>query len=217
MTGLKNPYVNITDTSSICYGGNQRLSDREVIKKCGCGIVAAADLIIYLRLYKYPLHGLTNPIPLPRYNKFLKYLNNSYFPLIPKLGMNFLELITGLNLIFLAKKIPLRASWLLSGEKLFERMEAQLSRDFPVILSVGPNFPFIWQKKRLNLYLRSGEKYIKNCSTKAHFVTVTGIDENYIRISSWGRELYISRDEFCEYIRAHSSSFLCNMVQIKTV
>lgn len=212
MTELYNNYIKIIDHNKCFYGGNQAASDKSIIKKCGCGIVAAADLILYLKGNGEDI----SPISLLQYNKFLKYLNHHYFPLIPELGMNSLVLTAGINLYFRKKEMPYKAIWLASASKLFYRIEQQLSDNIPVIMSVGPNFPFIWQKYKLKLYSKRGNEYYNSSSVKAHYFTATGIDENYIKISSWGREFYINKKEFKEYVSAHSSSFLCNMLQIKT-
>lgn len=209
MTELKNTYISVKNGSGFTYGGSQGLSDNVSIQKCGCGIVAAADLILYMRNFT-----ASTPLSLQRYNKFLKYLKRHYLPLIPKFGMNSLSLTVGLNLYFANNKLPYRASWLLSGDKFYSRLENQLSENIPVIMSVGPNFPCFWQKNNLDLYTKINNNYVKTASARAHYVTATGIDENYIRISSWGRELYISRREFSHYMCAHSNSFLCNMLKI---
>lgn len=209
MTELQNPYVAVTSGNKITYGGNQGMSDSPIIQKCGCGVVASADVIIYLRK-----PSQTPPLTLEKYNKFLRFLNRHYLPLIPKFGLNPLVLSAGVNLYFRKRKMPYKASWLCSGEKLYSRIETQLSDNIPVILSVGTNFPCFWQKNNLNLYSKLNNSYIKASSARAHFVTATGIDSQYIRISSWGRELYISKSEFKEYIHAHSNSFLCNMLKI---
>lgn len=209
MTELKNTYISVKNGDIKTYGGSQNLSESRAIQRCGCGIVAAADLILYLRN-----NETSSPLSLYSYNRFLKFLNKRYLPLIPKLGMNSLTLTVGLNLYFRDKKLPYKASWLVSGEKFYSRLEEQLSENIPVIMSVGPNFPCFWQKNNLNLYTKVNECYVKTSSARAHFVTATGIDEQYIRISSWGRELYISRKEFSDYMHAHSNSFLCNMLKI---
>ncbi len=209
MTELKNNYISIKNGNEKTYGGSQSLSDSPAIQKCGCGIIAAADLILYLREF-----GSSSPLSICSYNKFLKYLKRHYLPLIPKFGMNAVMLTAGLNLFFRDSKLPYRASWLISREKFFSRIEKQLAENIPVIMSVGPNFPCFWQKNNLNLYSKIKEEFVKASSTRAHFVTATGIDDKYIRISSWGRELYISKEEFSNYIHAHSNSFLCNMLKI---
>ncbi len=210
MTELKYTYTSVSDNGRASYGGNQTKSDSAVIKKCGCGIVAAADLIIYLTSGG----KASSPVSLTQYNEFLRFLNRRYFPLIPKLGMNPIVLTAGLNLYFKNRKMEYSAMWQASGEKLFARIEQQLSDDIPVIMSVGQNFPCIWKKNKLDLYTKSGDTYIKTASAKAHYVTATGIDENYIRISSWGRELYIEKYEFMSYMKMYSAGVLCNMLKI---
>ena len=46
-------------------------------------------------------------------------------------------------------------------------------------------------------------------------MTVTGLDESWAQISSWGRLLYINRTEFDEYTKKHSAGFLCSILYIK--
>ncbi len=209
MTELQKSFISVKNGITYTYGGSQILSDNANIQRCGCGVVAAADLILYMGDVLGP-----SPLLLNSYNRFLKYLNKHYFPLIPRFGMNSLALTAGLNLYFRNRKLPFRAAWLVSGEKFYSNLEKQISENLPVIMSIGPNFPYFWRKNDLNLYSKINDAYIKTGSARAHFVTATGIDEKYIRISSWGRELYINRDEFTTYRHANSNSFLCNMLKI---
>ena len=46
---------------------------------------------------------------------------------------------------------------------------------------------------------------------------MTGIDEKCLKISSWGREYYIDREEYMSYIRRHSGSLVSNIVKIRSV
>ena len=48
MVELKNSFISVSYDRIESYGGNQRLSKDPVIKKCGCGIVAALDTLLYL-------------------------------------------------------------------------------------------------------------------------------------------------------------------------
>ncbi|MCA5962640.1 hypothetical protein LC724_22785 [Blautia sp. RD014234] len=92
-----------------------------------------------------------------------------------------------------------------------------LAHDIPVILLVGPNFPFVWGKHRLNMYHRSPEgEYSPSCQIKAHFVTVTGMDDTWMRVSSWGKEYYINRQEYVNYVKKHSSFLISNICYIKS-
>ena len=95
-------------------------------------------------------------------------------------------------------------------------MEDMLSRDLPVILSVGPNFPAFWHNNRLPFYTRNADgAYRKAASTKGHFVTATGIDADWVRISSWGREYYINRAEYEQYTRENSYSVFNNLLYLR--
>ena len=93
-----------------------------------------------------------------------------------------------------------------------------LSRDIPVILSVGPNFPVFWRKNRLPFYIRSADgSYRKAAATKGHFVTATGIDAAWVRISSWGREYYINRSEYEKYTKENSLYAFSNLLFLQKV
>ena len=136
--------------------------------------------------------------------------------MIPKLGINGLMLAGGLNLFFLRYSLPFRASWGIGSGKLFQQIEEMLARDIPVILAVGPNFPLFWQKNKLTFYASAASGDLRAaCSINSHYVTVTGSDENYLKISSWGREYFIDRGEYLSYIRRHSGSVVSNIIKIR--
>jgi hypothetical protein len=83
---------------------------------------------------------------------------------------------------------------------------------------IGPNFPLFWQKNELNFYaFTPGGEMRHACSIKSHYVTVTGMDDSRFRISSWGREYYIDRQEYFSYIRRHSGSLVSNIVFIRSI
>ena len=212
MIGLSRPYLQISDGKSLSYGGSQMRSDNNMIRKCGCGPVAALDLCAYLEGRD------RTPIPLEEYNRELERLCRRFFLLIPNIGINCIGLIAGLNLMFWEKHLPYRAFWAASGGRLWERAEEMLRRNIPVILSIGPNFPRFWGKDRLNFYVRLQDgRFLPAVSTKAHYVTVTGLDENWLRISSWGRQYYINRREYEAYIRKHSNYLVSNLVVVRPI
>ena len=209
MISLQKPYISVARDGGASYGGSQLLSDSACVKKCGCGLIAAADLILYLG-------GRGAALTLREYNAFLERISPRYFPLVYPFGINGLMLAAGLDRFFLRNGLPYRAIWAISGSKLWERAEEMLRQDIPVILAVGPNFPAVWGKNRLPFYRKlPGESYAKACSAKAHYVTATAIDEKRLRISSWGNEYYIDRAEYSAYIAEHSSSLLSNIVLIE--
>ena len=105
---------------------------------------------------------------------------------------------------------------LVSHGRLWTGIEEMLSKDIPVIFAIGPNFPLIWQKHRLSLYKQSeGGGYVKTGSVQAHFVSVTGMDERWLRISSWGEMYYIERREYMRFCKEHSCKLMCNYLYIR--
>ena len=121
-----------------------------------------------------------------------------------------------MNCLLRERKIPYRAVWMLSGQKLWDRVEEMLRRDLPVILSVGPNFPAFWANDRLPFYVRTVDGvFRKAAATKGHYVTVTGLDGNWVQISSWGRRLYINRTEYMLYTRKHSNFVFSNILYLR--
>lgn len=222
MNHLLHDYVSVNKDSILSYGGNQLWSDDEVIRQCGCGVIAAADLLLYLssndrRYSRGPVAEFNNceAIPHSRYEKFTAVLRKSYLPLLPPFGINGLALAFGLNMYFMRWHIPLSARWGVTHRNFWEKMEDMLEQDIPVIFAVGPNFPFVWQNNRLNFYSKNTDNYYKSNSAKAHFITLTGIDGDWLRISSWGKQFYISKQEFLKYSKMHSLDILSNMLYIR--
>ena len=221
---IRHNYISVSSGQRLSFGGSQMLSRSKTMREVGCGVIAALDLLLYLCRF----HGCDCPffaeaaedgvIDEKEYDELAQKLSRRFFPMIPKLGINGLMLAGGLNLFFLRYKLPYRASWGIGGGKLFRQIEEMLARDIPVILSVGPNFPLFWQKNELTFYAAAPDGSLRAaCSIKAHYVTVTGIDEKYLKISSWGREYFIDREEYMSYIRRHSGSIVSNIVKIRSI
>ena len=187
-------------------------SNNPVIRKCGCGPVAAMDTLWYLEH-----RGQTDrQIPLEKYNTELLAMTRRYFPLIPPFGINGAFFVAGMNWLLREREISYRAVWMLSGQKLWERVEEMLHRDLPVILSIGPNFPAFWANDRLPFYVQTSDGvFRKAAATKGHYVTVTGIDDNWVQISSWGRKFYINRTEYMHYTREHSNFVFSNILYLR--
>ena len=121
----------------------------------------------------------------------------------------------GMNRLLRAHGLPYRAVWMLSGARLWQRIEDMLGRDLPVILSVGPNFPAFWQNNRLPFYIRTQDgTYRRAAATKGHFVVATGIDDEWVQISSWGRAYYIKRSEYDDYTKENSLYAFSNLVYL---
>ena len=103
MPELKRSYPQVNNGGSVSYGGSQMLSERETIRKCACGPVAALDLLLYLSG-----ESSDTPISLDRYNEELERFIRRYFPLLPPSGINGITLVAGLNILFIKRKLPYR-------------------------------------------------------------------------------------------------------------
>jgi hypothetical protein len=125
-------------------------------------------------------------------------------------------LVAGLNRLFRENGLPFHARWAASKEKLFDRIEHMLTEDFPVILAVGPNFPFFWQKHGVNLYRRDRNGTIRTVSKiHGHYVTVLAINDEWMKISSWGQIFEINLKEYMDYVKKHSNHLFSNIVLIE--
>ena len=189
MQGLKYEYPSVEKDGSLSYGGNQMWSHGAVVRKSGCGLVAATDLLLYLHrnrkgcqtkvFSKLPRNDV---LPLAVYNRLLDWMRKKYFPVIPYFGKSGIGIAAGLNAYFRVHHLPLRARWAVWGENIWEHVQQMLEDDLPVILSIGQNFPFFWMKHKLRFYVKTGEgRYRSAAKVKAHHVIITGIGPRWIR------------------------------------
>lgn len=223
MLSLRHPFISIHHDGHDTYGGGQQHSRNTMVNKCGCGIIAATDTLLYLCRYHTgvmppPFRQLDNPGPLPSplYDDCILEMRHSFFPLIPYLGINGLMLMNGMERFFWKYHMPFSARWCFTRSGMWEKMEQMLLADIPVIMSVGPNFPVLWGKERTCFYVRtSSGSYHPASGARAHYYTVTGMDETWLRISSWGRLYYLNRAEFEQYVNRHSAGFISNILYIE--
>ncbi len=223
MLELQHPYISVDVHGRLSYGGGQQLSKNPMIRRCGCGVVAATDLLLYLT--RWHSHGAVDyfaglltdeAVPLPVYDALLRNLRRREFPMIPYAGINGVMLMAGMQLFFRRHGMPYTARWCMAPGRLWERIEDMLSADIPVIMSVGPNFPFIWGNKRVLFYAQTpAGAYIPAARAKAHYFTVTGLDGEWLRISSWGRCYYLRRREFEEYVKHTSTTIASNVLLVE--
>jgi len=223
MLRLKNPYVSVEYSNGGSFGGNQRLSDNNTVRQVGCGVIASADLLIYISRYHagarfefFPELNKKNPLSPDTYYNFVEKLRRFYFPLIPFHGMNGLGLMAGMQLFFKRHALPYSCHWCIKDKGIWEKVSEMLASDIPVIMSVGPNFPFIWKNGRATLYKKNENGELVPASlVKAHFITITGIDENWLEISSWGQCFYLNRRMYEEYVSKYSAPLVSNILYIR--
>lgn len=222
MLTLKHPYISVEKDGIITYGGSQTRSESKAMRRCGCGVIGGLDLVIYLLKYHdccrsdiFPPELLWDVIRLDAYDDFAQKLSRSLLPIVPPIGMNGLTLMMGVKLLFRRYNIPMNVRWGVRRSELWNSIEEMLADDIPVILSIGPNFPKVWQKNKTALYKMQGDERPRvAASTHSHFLTVTGLDEEWLQVSSWGSRFYISRTEFEEYVTRHSNGILSSILYV---
>lgn len=220
MQTLKHSFIRVHTEKGKSFGGNQEWLPYGFLKNAGCGVISATDTLLYLCSY-HEACKKHRPVIDPDFLTQERYLQTTmqmrryYLPVIPYFGMNGLTLAAGMNLFFRRKKIPFHASWGVPGERLCAALDEMLENDIPVILSIGPNFPKIWKKEKLTLYIKRNDgAYIAASSAIAHYVTVVSREGSWLKISSWGKEYYISLMEYRAYRKRYSSSLVSNLVYI---
>ncbi len=218
---LRHPYLRVSGPGGVTYGGSQRRGRAAHMRRWGCGVIAAADLMLYLSLHRPGCRGTlfagappAEEIDLDWYNDRADRLRRRWLPVIPWHGINGLALAFGVSVCLRRQGIPLHARWGVRPGRLWARIDRLLDADIPVVLSIGGGFPCFWKKDRLPLY-PAPEKCAPAARTSAHYVIVTGADENWLRISSWGRCYYINKAEYCLYTERCSAGLLCNILDIR--
>lgn len=216
---LKHTYPGIELERGVSFGGNQKFSGNAVMRRCGCGVVAAADLLLYLHRWHEgcaipALNSVREDLRLSpeSYERLTARLRTRYFLLIDPVGVNGLSLMMGINRIFRRWDVPYTARWGVRRAVFWETMEDMLRQDLPVILSIGPNFPQLWRKEQLRM-LREGAT--QATGVRAHYVVVTGLNERCMTVSSWGRKYEIDRAAFSRYVRQSSSPLVSNLLWLR--
>ena len=222
-TELKHPYVSVACARGESYGGDQSLLGDRTEQTVGCGVVAALDLLLYLSR----CHGATarllretppedGAISAETYKRLAHQLRKAYLPLIPGQGINGILLAVGLDRVFLGDGLPYLARWGVPYRRLWSETERMLAEDIPVILSVGPNFPKLWQHRALSMYDETDGRASRE-TVHAHYLTVTGMDGEWLQASSWGRRCFLRREEYLAYVAAHSARLFSNILIVKKV
>ena len=221
---LMHSYPAVEAAGGTSFGGDQRASSDPAMRRCGCGVVAAADLLLYLHrwhddCYLPPLRSVPKEAALKQeqYEKILFRLRQKYIPILYPFGTNGFALAAGLNRFFKHCHVSIRTHWGVPSALFWETMEQMLDEDLPVILSVGMNFPRVWEEKRLNFYRGNGENPTITHRVRAHFVVVTGLDGEWMQIATWGQMRYIRRAEYDEFRKQHSGTLLSNLMYLRRI
>ena len=220
---LRYPYFSIKLQNEQSFGGSQTWSASRMMRKYGCGVVGLADVLLYLGLHQTScetdlLYGMLREdgfLSYPRYERYLIKMRRRYLSIIPGFGVPGFFLPVAMNHYFRHYRIDLRASWCIRPGKILPRIEEMLRQDMPVILAIGPNFPFVWGRQKVTLYRKDNGEYLPASEIKAHFVVVTGMMDGYLQISSWGKEYYLSWVEYQRYMKKYSTCLTSNICRIR--
>lgn len=219
---LAHPYPGVRTERGVTYGGDQRRCDDAVMRRCGCGVVCAADLLLYLHRWHPdcrvpPLQSLPEDGVLSQrqYDALTRRLRRRCFPLCAPFGLNGPALAAGLGLFFRRWGIPYTARWGAPRAALWQSVEEMLARDLPVILAVGPDLPRLWEQRSLRLYRGGTPPYAPAGRVRAHFLTVTAMEGDWLRVSSWGKRYQLRRSEWEDYARRCSGSLTSNVLCLR--
>lgn len=204
-------FISVKQEKTTYYGGAQAWFDKTRNQSMGCGIIAAANVILSLtsadtKSYMYDRD---------EYMILANELSRRYIHVLPKFGINGIFLAIGMNRYFWKNKIKYRASWGTRRKRIWDEAQRMLDENIPVILAIGPIYPFVWKKKKLPLYIKNGSAYVVSTYTSAHYVTITEINDDYLTISSWGKKFYVYKKDFMLYVRKQSNFLFSNIMIIK--
>ena len=224
LIGIKDPYPGIELSSGATFGGDQRKLKSQTLRHCGCGIVAALDLVRYFHLYHHSCKASfftgvedTVHLPLAVYDLCAVRMQRTFIPALYPFGATVFSLPVGLNQYFKRYHIPLKAAWGVSKEDLWTEMERMLRHNMPVILSIGHQLPVLATGDGLPLYRNQGEQMVKFTHVRSHYVTVLAMSDHWLKVSSWGTVYYISRKEFLRYRDRSSLNLLCNILKLHVI
>lgn len=202
-------YVPVIGENGKSYGGKQEWFSKRLprskkawLHQYGCGVIAGADLFMYLTMttpYKRECSAFKTlekdgTLLKAHYMDFVEYVRESYIPIIPKVGVPNWVLIMAINSYLLLHQMPYKASlgYLVNETKLLTQIIKMIKKDLPVILLIGTPFPPILYKRVLKnkkigvpFYERSESKHfnqegeitykVAHPPVTGHYVTVTGV------------------------------------------
>ena len=228
---LTKPYITVEQADGMrTYGGNQAWLSTEVERSFGCGLIAAADILRYLRgrgakemQEDFALSGVESlakiVVSKQAYLDDIRELSTD-FRIRGKLGITGFGLARRMNRIFRREGLPYRAKWSIGRKRLQRRLPEMLEADIPVLLSVGPGF--FHKQDYLPLYRRTeAGTYEKTSSMRDHYVTVTGLIVSgkdiveMLRISSWGSEYYVNYSEYVEHVKKSDNFLFSSILYIR--
>lgn len=202
----------VTGPDKEYYGGDQLWFRNVSNQDVGCGIVACVNVLLCIKAGREQEDICLSK---DEFTSFAEYMACSFLRALPKVGINGVFLAAGMNAYFLKERMPYRAFWGCSYEKMWTRIRSMLNTGIPVVLAVGPNNRLFSGRVAVNMYRKEDAGYVKADEARAHYVTVTAIGREYLTVSSWGKKFYISRHELEKYMNGVSNRVVTNILVIE--
>ena len=200
--------IKVTDNNNEYFGGDQGWFTGKSARECGCGVIALTNVIITHEKAGNRKNTGSYTIDKSQYMRLANILRRRFLPIIPKFGINGWFLALGANLYFLTHGIRAFAHWGVMPRNLWKSVDDMLSRNWPVILAIGPN-NLIFGKKELAMHSDRGKSGINS-----HYVTIVAADSATITISSWGKRYVINKNEYEAYMKRISNPLFSNILYI---
>lgn len=223
--------------SSTSYGGSQEWfinlpgEHNYEIKKWGCGLVSAADILLYLSMYNSKFQTeITNKVKylgnstVITYESYMAYLLNMdflYFPINGKFYVNGVDgvvISSGMKKYSKKYGLGLNTHWRWSRNKILPRIKEMLEKDIPVMLSGDRKI--LEKDGAVYLYKEPDSAASPEEEFSSHYVTVTGLiiddikHETWLKVSSWGRCYYINYDQYKDFSNEYSWCMISNVLDI---
>ena len=219
--GLRHGYLSVEKGGRNSFGGNQNWFGG-MLEKCGCGIISAADLLWYLE--KKANAESSGKLGFEEYEQYVRKLRRSFL-LIPYHGMPGFVMAACLDHYLKKRKLGYRAYWGTLPGKFQTTIREMLENDIPVPFCVGPCLTQAFAKKGtrgLKLYeKRTGddgsEQLVWTKTVHSHFMTMTGIEGDWVRVSSWGEEYYISMKELEAFVKKDGLGLFTNIISVRKI
>ncbi|MEG2083800.1 MAG: hypothetical protein RRY38_04280, partial [Oscillospiraceae bacterium] len=229
--------IRIKNQGSLSFGGDQSWFSNNAagrdgtIAKYGCGVIAAADLLLYIARSRENCATALLAGEIPRredieraqYEHFLRNLSRHALRPLPPFGLMGSAVAACVNRRFCECRVRLRSEWRFFAlmSKPLEAIREQLSRDIPVIMTIPP-FPLKINSLLLARELPCGDApsaAVRYNARSGHFVTAVALHEQKgaitLEISSWGRRYYIDWCEYLAALRSPVGALACGMVSVK--
>lgn len=200
-------FIQVRDDKNAYYGGDQAWFDSKTTRGYGCGIIACVNTIFGIQKKRI--------ITKQNYMSLADIMAKKYLHALPILGINGLSLAWGINRYFRDQRLPYLAWWGCLPGNIWRNVQRMLDAGIAPVLAIGPTWPFLFRNVKLGFYAEKNAAVQPRTQIKAHYVSITDLDDEWVTISSWGKRYYIRRDEYERYMKRYSNILYSNILCIK--